>query len=138
MRQIISILSMIGPDSRLRYLVIAFGVQEQAGVPAQPHLQGLAAAISWNRQGNTTDCPERVTLMSPVSIGCRSESSSCLLNSVNSSRKSTPQWARLISPGLKPFVVRLYPPTNPAMLTEWWTSLKGLQVALVRFNPADR
>ena len=44
----------------------------------------------------------RATVVRPVSIGWRSDSSVCLGNSGSSSRNSTPRCARLISPGLRP------------------------------------
>jgi len=60
-----------------------------------------------------------VTILS--SNGCRSTSRTRPSNSGNSSRKSTPRCARLISPGRG----QRPPPTNPAWLTVWCGARNG-------------
>ena len=60
----------------------------------------------------------------PSSRGCRRDSKALRENSGNSSKNSTPLWARLISPGLGV----LPPPINPTLLMVWWGDLNGLSV----------
>ena len=57
------------------------------------------AAISWNRAGSSTEPAAREIRTSPSSSGMRSASSDWRLNSGSSSRKSTPRWAIVTSPG---------------------------------------
>lgn len=64
-----------------------------------PHGQGLAAATSMIRAGKETAAAARETVTIPSSSGWRRASSASLENSGNSSRKRTPWWARLTSPG---------------------------------------
>ena len=54
------------------------------------------------RAGNVADSSPRATVTSPLSSGWRSASITSVRKSGNSSRNSTPQWARLISPGPHP------------------------------------
>ena len=63
---------------------------------------------------------EMVTI--PSSRGCRRTSRTCFLNSGDSSRKSTPLWARETSPGLGVFP----PPISPASDMVWCGALNGL------------
>ena len=60
---------------------------------------GFIAATSMNSDGKVTLPAARDTVTLPSSIGCRITSSVERLNSGNSSRKRTPLWARLTSPG---------------------------------------
>ncbi len=66
--------------------------------------------------------PTREIVTTPSSIGWRSTSMALLENSGNSSKNSTPLWAREISPGrgMAP------PPDNPAVEMVWWGERKGL------------
>ena len=57
------------------------------------------AHTSMNRAGNTSLPAEREIWTCPSSNGWRRASSTSLWNSGSSSRKSTPLWAREISPG---------------------------------------
>jgi len=71
------------------------------------------AATSMMFAGNVRLPIARLIVTSPSSSGWRSTSRVRRLNSGNSSRNSTPLWARLISPG----VGMLPPPTSPASLS---------------------
>ena len=68
------------------------------------------AATSWKRAGKTTARPTRATLTRPSSSGWRSASSELRSNSGSSSRKRTPWWASVTSPG----AIRGPPPTSAA------------------------
>jgi hypothetical protein len=57
------------------------------------------APTSMKRAGKTTVRAARATVTVPSSSGWRSTSRTRRLNSSISSRKSTPWWARLTSPG---------------------------------------
>ena len=59
---------------------------------------------------------------SPLSSGCRRASITSVRSSGNSSRSSTPQWARLTSPGRTRPVP---PPTMLALLASWWGAENG-------------
>jgi len=63
-----------------------------------------------NLDGNVSAIAAREIVTWPSSRGCRITSSTCLLNSGSSSRKRTPLWERLTSPGLG----GLPPPMSPA------------------------
>ena len=73
-------------------------------------------------------------MISPVSIGWRRESSTCGVNSGNSSRNSTPPWASEASPGraLSP------PPTRAAIEAEWcgWRNGRRFERAPPFSSPA--
>ena len=69
------------------------------GWPRQPQRQGFMAQISWNRAGSCSVPAARATVTAPSSKGWRMASSTSRRNSGSSSRKRTPLWARLISPG---------------------------------------
>ena len=94
-------LSSRGPDSRRVYL--ARRVSEHLQCPSlihSPHGHGFMAATSWKRDGSVTVPRARHRRMTPSSRGCLNRSSTEAGNSPISSKKSTPQCARLISPGL--------------------------------------
>ena len=82
------------------------------------------AATTWNRAGKVTVCRTRAMRTWPDSMGCRSVSSTLRLNSGSSSRKSTPRWARLISPGRG----GLPPPMSPPAEIVWCGARKGRSV----------
>ena len=63
------------------------------------HKQGFIAATSWKRAGNSAWRAARATCTTPDSIGSRKVSSTWRFHSGSSSRNSTPQCAREISPG---------------------------------------
>ena len=77
------------------------------------------------RAGRTASSSARAMVMSPLSIGSRSASMTSVRNSGNSSRKSTPQCARLISPGR---TWPLPPPTRAALLASWCGAAYGGRV----------
>ena len=64
---------------------------------------------------------------SPLSRGWRSASITSTRRSGNSSSSSTPQWARLISPGR---TWPLPPPMMLALLASWWGAEKGGRVSI--------
>ena len=68
------------------------------------------AATSINLQGKVALPPTREMVTLPSSIGWRSTSITWRENSGSSSKKSTPLWAREISPGLG----EVPPPESPA------------------------
>ena len=74
----------------------------------------------------------RDTVVRPVSIGWRSESSAGRGNSGSSSRNSTPRCARLTSPGR----ARCPPPVSAACEAEWCGSRNGGR--MTRRPPASR
>ncbi len=109
-----SIRSTRAPLSAARYRRADASLQRQRGSSSpRPQGQGLAAATRVNRLGRVClpFALEMVTL--PVSSGSLNASSAGRLNSQSSSRKSTPRWARVISPGRG----GLPPPTSPAAET---------------------
>ncbi len=67
-----------------------------------PQGHGLAASTTIPRAGKTAASSPRTTRISPLSSGWRRPSMTSERNSGNSSRKSTPQCARLSSPGPDP------------------------------------
>src|SRR3989304_2631358 len=71
--------------------------------------------------GNVTVPWARLTVTTPSSIGCRIDSSTEWGNSGSSSRKRTPRWLSVISPGrgTRP------PPTSPACDIVWWGDRNG-------------
>ena len=79
------------------------------------------AHTSMKRAGNTAVPDTRLICTRPSSRGWRRVSRASLENSGSSSRKSTPLWAREISPGrgLEP------PPAIPMADTVWWGERKG-------------
>ena len=79
------------------------------------------AAPIMNRAGQTTVPLARLTEMEPSSIGSRNASRTLRLNSGSSSRKRTPLWARLASPGFS----RVPPPTKDTMDALWWGVRNG-------------
>ena len=79
------------------------------------------------RAGSTTDSSARAMLMSPLSSGCRRASITSARKSGNSSRNSTPQCARLISPGRTPAEP---PPTRLAVLASWCGAENGGRVSM--------
>ena len=87
----------------------------------RPHGQGLAAATSMKRQGRRRRAPARAIETQPVSSGARRASSVSRRNSQSSSRKRTPRWASVASPGLG----GLPPPTSPAGLIVWCGARNG-------------
>src|ERR1700731_2288438 len=74
-------------------------VQAWRGSPRWPQGQGFIAASSEKRAGKTSRARARTTLIEPSSSGWRRASSVSRRNSGSSSRKRTPRWARLASPG---------------------------------------
>ena len=101
-----------GPDNRPRYARMAPGLhsQRRVGWPQKPHGQGFIAATRSTTVGYVTVPLPREIVIRPSSSGSRRASSGRRKNSANSSRKRTPRWARVISPGrgIVP------PPTSPA------------------------
>ena len=77
--------------------MISYGVHVQFGPP--PHGHGFMAATSMNLAGNVTLILALDTVTTPSSMGCLKASRTSLLNSGNSSMKSTPLWASETSPG---------------------------------------
>src|SRR5260221_11574712 len=79
------------------------------------------AAIKMKRAGKRAVPFEREMWMGPSSRGCLSDSMTRLSNSGNSSRKSTPRWAKVISPGrgIAP------PPTSDTYDEVWCGERKG-------------
>ena len=84
-------------------------------VPRNPHGQLFIAARRVNSQGNWAEVFARLIVMKPSSSGCRSVSRTFLGNSVISSMKRTPLWARVISPGF-----RFEPPPTIAIFDAVW------------------
>jgi len=76
---------------------------------------GFIAETSMNLDGKHRLPCTRDMVISPSSMGCLKTSSTFLLNSGSSSRKSIPLWARLISPG----VGVVPPPTSAASEIVW-------------------
>ena len=109
--------SATGPDSRARYASARPGghTHRRTGSPSKPQGQGLPAQTSSGRAGKRALIIARVTSMRPSSSGWRRASSTEGAKAQTSSRKSTPWWARLTSPGRgsRP------PPTSPAADTVW-------------------
>ena len=93
--------SRSGPERRSRYLSIWWGVQRHSfeGSPANPQGQGFMAPTSRKRAGKTATPAARAIRTTPSSTGWRSTSRARRPNSGISSRKRTPLWARLTSPG---------------------------------------
>ena len=91
------------------------------GSPRKPQGQGFMAATSMKvgRIGHGGLAREMVTW--PSSMGCRRTSRTFFLNSGSSSRKRTPLWARLTSPGLG----FCPPPIRPASEMVWCGDRKG-------------
>ena len=89
-----------------------------------PQGQGFIAPMSENRAGYRQLIFTRLIVISPSSRGCLSVSRRDLSNSRNSSRKSTPLWAREISPGL---ASRPHPMIE-ASLAVWWIIRNGRSV----------
>src|SRR6185312_12619155 len=75
-----------------------------------PQGQGFMAAASMNRAGKVSDMEARAMETVPSSSGWRITSSTLRGNSGNSSRNSTPLWARETSPGRG----TMPPPIKPA------------------------
>ena len=73
------------------------------------------------RAGNCSDPLARETVISPSSSGWRRFSRTERENSANSSRKSTPRCARLISPGFG----NVPPPTSDIALAVWCGARNG-------------
>ncbi len=96
-------------------------VHSRSVSPAKPQGQGFIAATSISRAGYVTDVSRRLMVTSPSSSGWRRPSRAESLYSGNSSRKSTPRWARLTSPGrgVPP------PPTSPGEEMVWCGARKG-------------
>jgi len=120
--------SSSGPDKRLWYFFIWAGVQRQVAdwvlgedFEAPPHGQGFIAASRIKFAGNVMRSFAREMWITPSSKGWRRVSRTCLGNSVISSRKRTPLWARVISPGL----ILVPPPTIATWEAVWWTSRNG-------------
>ena len=70
-----------------------------AGSPRPAQGQRFIVATSWNRAGKSAWPCARATATTPSSSGCRNASSAGRWNSGSSSRRRTPRWARLASPG---------------------------------------
>ena len=124
-------------------------VQQRAGHPAAvlPHRAGrtgagpggvaVVAAFAGVHGGDELEAAGisgasggRLTVMQPSSRGWRSTSRLSRENSGSSSRKRTPQLARLHSPGRN----CAPPPASAAELAEWWGLRKGR--AVTRPRPA--
>jgi hypothetical protein len=93
------------------------------------------AATSSTRAGRWAVNLARLTRMIPSSSGWRSASSTVGENSASSSRKRTPPWARLTSPGR---IASVPPPTRATMVAVWWGARNGGRVTmpLWRASPA--
>ncbi len=105
-----SIRSRRGPDNLPWYLWICFGVhlqrlvrrfESRGWVFKLPHGQLFIAARRRKSHGYFADDFAREIVMKPSSSGCLRTSRTWRGNSVISSRKRTPLWARVISPGLR-------------------------------------
>ncbi len=120
---LISTRSSIGPESRDLYLSIAIGEQLHGFSRSHiyPHGQGFIAPIREKRAGYRQDWLTRLIVISPSSSGCLRVSRIDLLNSRNSSRKSTHLWASEISPGR----ASRPPPMIDASLAVWWMIRNG-------------
>src|SRR5687768_2576987 len=91
---------MIGPEIFLWYFPSCAGVQIHALLlPKFPHGHGFIAAIKMKLAGNLAEPLDLVIEITLSSKGCLKDSKTLLSNSGNSSRKRTPLWARVISPG---------------------------------------
>ncbi len=106
------------------HVVYAFGeddfpANEDSEVLA--HAQRFIVPTSWKRAGKTTRPAARATETKPSSSGCRSASSDGRANSASSSRRRTPRWARLASPGRSPGP----PPTIAAVEALWCGARNG-------------
>ena len=122
----ISNLSKRGPEILFWYFFICFGVHLQVLflTVKWPHGQLFIAAINVNFAGNVCVELALFIFIYPSSSGCLKTSNTSLGNSVISSRKRTPLFANVISPGLM-----LFPPPTIAILEAvWWTSRNGLWV----------
>ena len=95
----------------------------------RPQGQGLAAASRRKRAGSVRREPPRQIATSPASRAVPSASRASRRNSGSSSRKRTPWWAIVASPGR----VGVPPPSRPAALIVWWGARKGRAV-----QPAPR
>ena len=91
-----------------------------------PQGQGLQAITTMPRAGKVADSSPRAMVISPLSSGWRSASMTSVRNSGNSSRNSTPQCARLTSPGRTRPVP---PPSRLALLASWWGAKNGGRVS---------
>ena len=108
--------SMNGPLKRRRYFDSAVSSHSQAPGAPPPHGHGLVAATRVKRAGNSSRVFARSIRMHPLSSGCRKASRVDGANSPNSSRNSTPPWARLTSPGRNDDDP---PPMMEIVLAEW-------------------
>jgi len=79
------------------------------------------AAMSMKEEGKVKEDKAREMVTLPSSRGWRRTSRTFFLNSGSSSRKSTPLWERLTSPGLG----ICPPPMSPASEMVWWGERKG-------------
>jgi hypothetical protein len=91
------------------------------GDPAFPHGQGFMAATSWNWAGNRARAMARVISTYPVSMGSLRLSRAPRCTWGSSSRKRTPRWASVISPGR----MGTPPPTSDGTDAEWCGARKG-------------
>ena len=115
--------SSSGPLSRRWWRARSAAEQRQASSP-MPQPQGFEAATSVTRVGKTITRWARTIVTRPSSSGWRSASSAGRMNSESSSRKSTPLWASVASPG----VGGDPPPTRPEAETVWCGARNGRRV----------
>ena len=115
--------STSGPDTRLMYRCRIASLHGHApGFPPSPHGHGFIAATSRTLAGNATVALARLTRTTPSSSGWRRPSSTGAMNSASSSRKSTPLFARLSSPGR---IDAPPPPTSETIDELWWGARNG-------------
>src|SRR3989344_4519909 len=124
----ISILSIRGPESFLLYIDTCEGEQVHgfSGLLRYPQGQGFEAAMSMKRLGNINVFLAREMVIFPSSMGWRKDSKTSRWNSGNSSKNSTPRWARVISPGFMGFP----PPMTATSDTTWWGERNGLTLIM--------
>ncbi len=96
------------------------GNARMSGVPTRT---GFIAAISEKRAGKLKDPLRRVMSTCPSSSGSLSASSASRANSGNSSKKRTPRWANVTSPGRGGDP----PPTSATVDAVWWASKRPLR-----------
>ncbi len=106
-----------------RYAETRAGVHVHSilGSPRPPQGHRFIVATSWNRAGKVMRPAALATVIAPSSSGCRSASSAGRTNSGSSSRKSTPRWASVASPGRSPGP----PPTIAAAEAVWCGARNG-------------
>src|SRR3989344_3358550 len=114
--------SIIGPEIFLWYLAIDEELQTQdLFEPKFPHGHGFIARSIVICAGKLRVAFARETVITLSSNGCLKDSMTRFSNSANSSRKSTPLWAKVISPGFG----YVPPPTSDTYEEVWCGFLNG-------------